>query len=126
MFGIAQAYEYKLNSIMKEIKFKVWDKNNKSFRKYSVPKMMGCWDIDTLDCIFMQYTGLLDRNGTEIYEGDIVESLTTIPYEVMSGEYSENHHGYYLYNHTKGFKYPLCGELKIIGNIYENQELLHG
>jgi len=60
---------------MREIKFRAWDRNNKYMAYQGTP------DIETLesfifhfgDCILMQYTGLKDKNGVEIYEGDVLQ-----------------------------------------------------
>ena len=83
-----------------------------------------------------QYTGLKDRNGKKIFEGDIVESkFTKKPYPVYFGEYSyTNEYGEEddacgWYNIEEG-KYKTALGCKtdvwatIIGNIYDNPELM--
>jgi hypothetical protein len=70
----------------------------------------------------MQYTGLKDENGIEIYEGDVVrDSCGT--YEIM---WSESHLAWVIGNHGTAYYDRLSkqGELEVIGNIYENTELL--
>ena len=54
---------------MREIKFRAWDKD--------LLKMYSKWTVipdDDRSHILMQYTGLKDKNGVEIYEGDILKN----------------------------------------------------
>jgi hypothetical protein len=53
---------------MRTIKFRAWDKDNKKFIYYIIPKITGSWDIDLLDKEITLFTGLNDKNGKEIYE----------------------------------------------------------
>jgi uncharacterized phage protein (TIGR01671 family) len=74
-----------------------------------------------------QYTGLHDKNGREIYEGDIVDiglknqdgKLVLAP--VIYGEYIA---GYVLDNGGNGIWQRLTEDCEVIGNIYENPDLL--
>ena len=78
-----------------------------------------------------QYTGLTDKNGTKIFEGDIVEDF--IPFNM--GLYDTNKYLVEYSDSLCGFK-PFCEsdhygdtiieQCKIIGNIHDNPELLKG
>lgn len=69
----------------------------------------------------MQYTGLKDKNGKEIYEGDILDDNK--PWVVKSST-----NGAWMLDYANGsgekYLYPIMQHLEIIGNIYENPELL--
>lgn len=166
----------------REIKFRVWDIDGNQFWDDS----LGDWKIEFLsgtepklivleetfspygeqefywrnveNVVFQQYTGLKDRNGKEIYEGDIL--LTSIDYMdayfgiVRFGEYKQDGSGgeyspskcvgYFIEmsdedkNKTDEWDYEVhcdyyheisllkVDEIEVVGNIYENPELLEG
>ena len=59
---------------MREIKFRVWNRHNEKFRYFDlfeINKGLLC-SIDEEDDIAQQYTELKDKDGVEIYEGDII------------------------------------------------------
>ncbi|PZM86351.1 hypothetical protein DLH72_01285 [Candidatus Gracilibacteria bacterium] len=77
---------------------------------------------DGIGLELMQYTGLKDKNGKEIYEGDILQ-IGLRKYEVIWED------GFYrLFDRKAEAKEKYCSlnlkDLKIIGNIYENPELI--
>lgn len=84
----------------------------------------------------MQYTGLKDKNGKEVYEGDIVSQGDNYPSEIRwnhNGELSEGT-GWVLVEHYSDGYGPRVhttdaytnGLGEVIGNIYENPDLLQG
>jgi len=90
----------------------------------------GCYELmNPKDLIWLQYTGLKDKNGVEIYEGDIVKCSSGCPHEIYWSEPRELdlNTGFGMPRwYLKGLKdgYSWSGLEEIIGNIYENPELL--
>lgn len=69
-----------------------------------------------------QFTGLRDRNGKEIYEGDILRGggnvFVQVEYDAPQFCYKDNGFGYKFLNHPENFE--------VIGNIHDTPELLEG
>ncbi len=110
----------KANKMSRVIKFRAWDGEQMVSPDYVDRNGVGWWkenSIPTQSNQVMQFTGLHDKNGKEIYEGDIVSFTQTYiaPCAV------------YWNKEMTGF-YPLISErsknLTVIGNIHENPELL--
>lgn len=81
-----------------------------------------------------QFTGLLDKNGREIYEGDIVtnpfnKNVEIVKYDLFvdDPDYSLGKVLGFCVNNMCGLGYDIEGKMsfEIIGNIYENPELLN-
>lgn len=72
----------------------------------------------------MQYTGLNDRHGVGIYEGDIVKFKEYATERIKTVEYDKNHCAFYPlagYGHTEP---EFLSDFEVVGNIYENPELM--
>lgn len=82
---------------------------------------------DFYDLELMQSTGLLDKNGKEVFVGDIIKCTRGCPHEVyLEKEYGGTYVGGMPAIYLKGIRegYAWTGAEEIIGNIYENPELL--
>ena len=109
---------------MREIKFRIWDINARKWLK--------SFNIDLLDipkfnlAEVNQYTGLKDKNNKEIYEGDILfESFGERYYKVIfeNGSFRAEFEGDF-----EEYSFDLIDVVaqgcEIVGNIYQNPELL--
>lgn len=84
--------------------------------------------VEVLPETIGQYTGLHDTNGTEIYEGDIVEGLFNDqeePEMIGTVIYSDYQASYIVIaKNNDEWELGYLDELEVIGNIYENSDLL--
>lgn len=148
---------------MRQIKFRAWDKKTKKMRAINsiafhyekeafdfdsshLPKVVNLWGHNLIEdkpiilhrepkeFELMQFTGLLDKNGKEIYEGDILCISDEVCVDIIAGSSRyepqnriesvewDNEHGVWVIQTDN-----LCEQYmdsEIIGNIYENPELL--
>jgi len=112
---------------MRPIKFRAWDKR---FKRMVYDSPMAILYLNDSDHELMQYTGLHDKNGKEIYEGDIVRATAN-----GNRKYQIVWQGYGLGNwwiadiqrdNLIPNKIPInLNAIEVIGNIYENEELLN-
>lgn len=132
---------------MREFKFRAWDRETKkmfivmSLAKEEQAPFCLCREniedisiaIETETLDIMQFTGLLDKNGSEIYEGDFVKAFNEI-WEIkyflgafngikMTGDQVGSHYGFdsFAWGNSNAME---LDNVKVIGNIYENKNLL--
>ncbi len=80
------------------------------------------WDLSNLE--LMQFTGLHDKNGKEIYDGDVTKNRYVIMYNEEKALFAE--HFYSTFQETWNLaSYPIsASDIEIIGNIQESPSLL--
>jgi len=128
---------------MREIKFRAWSKEQQLMSIPLTIRHIARWADDSMryfkgygikydELIFLQYIGLKDRSGKEIYEGDVLQmgkekqviEFNSNTYADGGGQsyYVSYHWGYHLYSQNYTVFDP--EQCEIIGNIYENPELI--
>lgn len=125
---------------MREIKFRSWDKEHKEWVNYSITdnklefyvKEADRWKIDQRGRRFVlsQYTGIKDISGIEIYEGDIVKAISFARW-IGIVKFSDENQAFIFDDLDKKYRgasivfmSQFDQGFKILGNIYENPELL--
>ena len=120
---------------MREIKFRAFQDNEMKYQE-----VCGVYGTKTFlnklyeDCNLMQYTGLKDKNGKEIYEGDIIKNIKYGGVAIIRwGLKNETYCGWtveWINPRNDQIKYDLMyykdlENCEIIGNIHENKDLLN-
>lgn len=114
--------------IFNEIKFRLFDKDRKVNIIYTLAKLISTTFRRSKFEFRGRYTGLHDKNGKEIYEGDIVEITKPCVFDrgvivFINGCFGVKTKGNLLLLYYCGIEEY---KTKVIGNIYDNKELLNG
>ncbi len=118
---------------MREIKFRVWDGGlNAMSEPFNLDNDLDCVVGWLGNCELMQFTGLKDSKGTEIYEGDIIKFKVDFPEQEFDNGIVRWADGGYWTSQTENYLEELLSEelndlkgSEVIGNIHQNPELLN-
>lgn len=114
---------------MRDIKFRAWHINDKEMLGHKdaclIPLFTPSFRYRDGETVLMQFTGLKDKSGVEVYEGDVVKYLTHTTHVFWSPQdfgfvhYNEVIGGYAGLSFFIGYK-----DFEVIGNIHQHPKLL--
>ena len=113
---------------MRELKFRIWDKEDMDY--LGLVSVIFGNENELLDNqIVMQYTGVKDRKGKEIYEGDLVRISPLLSTKLRNPIYEVVYtDGCFEIHNGKFRDYLKCAfvdfSVEVVGNKFENKELL--
>lgn len=117
----------KRKNVMRDVAVLHFTKNGKTnFIEYWInPTQLKSYHVRNIE--LMQSTGLKDKNGVDVYQGDIIRCTRGCPHEVIwlekyGGTFFGGMPAWYLSGLSNGYSWT--GREEVIGNIYENSELL--
>lgn len=127
----------------KPLEFRVWDKATEAMRKVYAIDLKNCYvrtpigatltkwsELDNI--VLMQYTGLKDKNGKKIFEGDIIKPvgfaswIGVVRYSADAASYIISDHDNDFLREAEVFLSQFADGLEVLGNIFEDAELIKG
>lgn len=118
----------------REIKFRAWHNTAEKYLQHGSNRQIFSWQDEGQDITIEQYTGLKDRNGVEIYEGDVVDDEG----QVRIVKWSRQNSQFYLSHSVSGKSFykefiqcgqyqieeepVVCSTISVIGNIHTKTE----
>jgi uncharacterized phage protein (TIGR01671 family) len=119
-----------MKSNNREFKFRVWDMNKNGWITTGIGEpidgnLISCVDIAQYvmwpkDYVIQQFTGLQDKDGRDIYEGDIIKTPPANLFQKNIRAVAYHRNGFFPDDIAWNKK-----DVKVIGNIFENSDLLN-
>jgi hypothetical protein len=109
---------------MREIKFRAWSREVQKMKNWefihSVKNFHKLINLDHVE--LMQFTGLKDDDGIEIYEGDVVSHLDAECLCVI--EFCEKSAMFFAKSLCDNIGFDMDRVIKVVGNVYENKTII--